>query len=184
MPPIASLAAYLFAAMVSWYPLATHAFTGATIERTEARYHAIAEDLATIALDEGEAPLFAGETGRAQTALLALSIAGFESGGFAEDVDTMKRKGDGGKAICLMQLHAPWSDGVLDRATCFRGGMRALRASWDHCRLGTIADRLTAYTTGRCMRDEHHANLRANRALAWWKEHPFTAPKADELAAR
>jgi len=127
------LAAYLLAAMSLWAPPSVHDYTKTPRAETEARYESIASDLATVALDPDEVPLFAGgEIGRAQTALVMLAIASYESGQFRSDVDRQdKPTGDGGHAWCIAQLHdeepSHYARGLTDRVSCFRGMLRALR---------------------------------------------------------
>jgi len=170
------LAAYLLAAMSFWAPPAVHDYTGTPRAVTEARYESIATDLATVALDPAEVPLFAGEVGRAQTALVMLAIASYESGQFRADVDRQdKATGDGGFAYCLGQLHGKYAEGLTDRVSCFRGQLRALRDSWSMCKAGTPADRITGYTVGHCEPGEPQARLRMERALSWWSKHPYLA---------
>jgi hypothetical protein len=172
------LAAYLLALIISWYPLSTHNFTGRTEEETKARYTEIANDLATVVSDPTEVPLFADDgghigIGRVKTALIMLSWAGYESGGFAEDVDLMTKLGDNGSAVCDMQLHRPYSRYVANRVSCFREGLRAMHDSMNMCKAGSLASRLAGYTVGRCVPDEDGAVHRVNRAVKYLKETPF-----------
>lgn len=177
---VTSLAAYFLACMLSWYPLKSHDFTGKTQAQTLERYQSIATDLATTTLDPNEEPLLTDSGhyegyGRAQTGELMLSWAGFESGGFAEDVDTMKKLGDGGHAKCLMQVHSPYKERVFNRISCFHEGLRAMHDSWNMCKVGSIADRLTGYTVGSCTPGESGAELRTRRAMKYWAKSPFVA---------
>jgi hypothetical protein len=174
-----TLVNYLAGVMMAWYPLSTHAFTHKSSEYTQARYKAIAADLEVAAFDPSERPLFADPKdkpkgyGRLQTAMAMLSWAGFESGGFAEDVDSMTRLGDGGTAKCLMQVHSPYKDRVFDRISCFREGLHAMHDSMAMCKEGTLASRLAGYTVGRCVRDEQGAQRRLDRAKEALKDMPF-----------
>jgi len=176
------LAAFLYAAMIAWAPPALHAYTGASQEITEARYASIAQDLADVALDPEEEPLFAGDVGRAQTALLMLAITRYESGGWRADIDNQKPSGDcsGGKcrAACLAQLQGIYAEDLSDRKSCFRAELRALRDSWALCSSPSWkgSDRMTGYTVGRCEEGEHGARLRFKLATSWWKDHPFLPP--------
>src|SRR5262249_4293140 len=97
---IATLSAYILSAMIAWMPLKVHHREAE--DEARARYQAIAQDIAAVALDENEPPLFAGEDGRTQTALLVASIASFESH-FRADVDAGKARGDNGISWCVMQ---------------------------------------------------------------------------------
>jgi hypothetical protein len=77
-----------------------------TVEQTEARYHSIAEDIATVVWNPSLPPLFSGVDGRAKTASVVESIMSYESG-FRRDVDFglgAAGKGDGGHSWCLMQV--------------------------------------------------------------------------------
>ena len=167
------LSAYLYAAMIVWSPVSIHDFTKVPRVETEERYQAIARDLAEVVMEEDQTPLFAGDTGRAKTALLALAFANYESGGFRADVDKAGPSGDGGAAWCLMQVHAPYTSEVKDRKGCFRAGLHAFRDSWSMCKTGSVADRLTGYTVGRCVTDERESRRRTNHAFKWWAAHPM-----------
>jgi hypothetical protein len=173
------LAAYLLAAMTFWAPPSVHDYTRTPRAETEARYESIAVDLTAVVNDPDEVPLFAGEVGRAQTALVMLAIASYESGQFRADVDQqIKPSGDGGHAWCLGQLHDSYAKGLTDRVSCFRGMLRALRDSWSMCQYGPPADRITGYTVGHCEPGEPQARRRMERAFSWWSKHPYMAPIA------
>jgi len=177
------LAPYLHAAMLIWSPLAAHDYTKVSREETYDRYWSIAYDMETVASDPHEAPLFDGPTGRAQTALLMLAIASYESGGFRADVDRQDAPtGDGGHAWCLAQVHEPYAReltiGPAGRVSCFRAELHALRDSWALCPTDgwDPAYRLTGYTVGHCEADEPHATHRAERATRWWALAPWLPP--------
>jgi len=179
----APIARYLLAAALSWSPLAAHDYTRVARADTQARYESIVADLETVALDPFEDPLFEGPTGRAQTALLMLAIASYESGGFRADVDQQDHpSGDGGHAWCLAQLHdeAPshYARGLTDRVSCFRGMLHALRDSWSMCVTDgwDPAYRITGYTVGHCELDEPQAKHRLERAMRWWAMAPWLPP--------
>jgi hypothetical protein len=167
---------YLVAAMTTWVPLYAHAEPK---EETAARYDSIAHDAIEVAYDEAEAPLFPGPNGRAQTALLMLSVASLESS-FRKPVDDGTRLGDHGRSFCLMQIRVGdgvtgdgyrGSDLVSDRTKCFRAGLHILRGSFNACRALPLPDRMSAYATGRCTAGEEHSRLRVGRALDWWDTH-------------
>ena len=75
-----ALITYLLSAMFAWAPPADHDYY-ADRQDTVERYESIAKDIADVALDPNEPPLFGGPQGRAQTALYVTSIAFYESGG-------------------------------------------------------------------------------------------------------
>ena len=100
---VSSIITYLVAAMMVWCPLSAHRYSQSsamTDEEKDAytltRYQAIAQDVAEVAFDADEKPIFKepGVIGRLESALLALSIASYESGEFSEDVDTVKGTGE------------------------------------------------------------------------------------------
>lgn len=172
------LPSYLVAAMTAWVPLYAHAEPK---EETLARYDAIAHDAATVAMDEAEEPIFPGPTGRAQTALLMLSVASYESS-FKKSVDEGTRTGDHGRSFCLMQIRVGdgqtadgWSsaDIIADRTKCFRAALHYLRGSFNACRKLPMSDRMSAYATGRCVEGEEKSRERVGRAQAWWDTHPI-----------
>jgi hypothetical protein len=173
-----NLVTYLVAAMVAWVPIHAHA----PIESPDvvhARYESIAHDAVSVALEAGEAPLFDGPDGRAQTAVLMLSVASFESS-FRKSVDEGVGRGDHGYSYCLMQIHVGdghtregWSGRQLveDRKLCFRAALHILRASFGACRSLPVDDRLSAYASGRCFADALVSRSRIGRARRWWESH-------------
>jgi hypothetical protein len=177
-----ALIAYLLAAMVTWSPPGDHDYYEQR-EETLDRYAAIARDIATVALDPNEPPLFGGPQGRAQTGLLLASVAFYESGGYRRDVDFgigKKARGDSGRSWCLMQINIGdgttienWTgrDLVLDRQKCLRVGLRRMRQSFDMCKGEAFMDRLSGYTTGRCTPGDDYSHRRMKRALEFWTAH-------------
>jgi hypothetical protein len=160
-----SLVSYLVAAMIAWVPLHAHAPLESP-EDTLARYESIARDLATVALDDDEEPLFAGDDGRVQTALLMASVASYES--------------SYGKTVCLMQIRVGggvtregWSgsDLVRDRTLCFRAGLHILHSSFGACHRLPVEDRMSAYATGHCFENARVSRSRIGRARAWFAAH-------------
>jgi hypothetical protein len=188
-----ALIAYLIAAMVTWSPPADHDYY-ASREETLDRYAAIAHDIATVALDPAEAPLFGGPQGRAQTALLVASVAFYESGGYRRDVDFgigKKARGDSGRSWCLMQINLgegatleSWTgrDLVAERQKCLRVGLRRMRDSFAMCKELPFMDRLSGYTTGRCTEGDDYSHRRMRRALDWWTSHPLDEVKVRQSA--
>jgi len=167
--------------MIAWAPPAVHRFTGATDVQTLTRYNLIASDAAAVALDPDEKPLFDGEDGRAKTALYALRIGSFESGGFRADVDRQDAPtGDHGRAFCLMQLQFPYAAGITDRQSCFRHALSAIRDSHRACSALPFDQRLALYASGAadCSRGTRASEIRVRRITSWWKKHPFTPPDA------
>jgi hypothetical protein len=173
---ITTLTTYLLTAMTTWVPAATHP-EGA--EKAMARYESIARDIATVALDEGQTPLFAGADGREKTALLLASIASFESF-FRADVDEGRARGDNGGSYCLMQIQVGtktaegWTgkDLIASRHKCLVAGLNRIRESFVMCRALPQPYRLAGYTCGRCVQ-EPKAEQRMNRAIKWLAAHPL-----------
>jgi hypothetical protein len=173
-----SLVSYLVAAMLAWVPAYAHAPTESS-EQVRERYGSIARDLAAVALDESEPPLFDGVDGRTETALLMLSVASFESS-FSRRVDDGSRRGDRGYSYCLMQIHVGhgltregWNGQQLidNRKLCFRAALHLLQNSFSACRNLPVDDRLSAYASGRCFPEARISRSRVGRARAWWESH-------------
>jgi hypothetical protein len=181
------LAGYLLAAMQAWSPLSGHDYARGSLTvsqarmDTELRYESIARDLEYAA--NVEDPFWDGPTGRAQSAILVLAIASYESGGFRVDVDREDRPtGDGGHAWCLGQLHDSYAAGLTDRVSCFRGMFRAIHDSMRMCRSETWdpAYQLSGYTVGHCEVGEAQASHRAARATRWWALAPWLPPVKED----
>jgi hypothetical protein len=174
-----ALKTYILAFMTAHYPVKNHHFLGVTDEYTMARYETIAADIADVALDPDEPPVFKSAfvekqnrdlDGRVKTALLIASIARFESGGYREDVDNLTKLGDNGHGVCLLQLHLWEGEIVTDRPSCLRAGLRHIRESYRSCHS------LSGYTVGHCVEDEPEAKRRTELASNWIKNHPFVVP--------
>lgn len=174
-----SLVTYLVTAMLSWVPLYAHAPRESASDARE-RYQSIARDVAAVAMDGGEQPLFGGAKGRTETALLMLSVASFESS-FKKSVDDGIGLGDHGRSYCLMQIRVGsgttregWSGPELveDRQRCFRAALHILRGSFAICQKLPLDDRLSAYATGRCLPNVEVSRSRVGRAHAFWESHP------------
>lgn len=173
---------YLLVAMIAWCPPAHHRYLlthlASDFQRdayTTARYESIAKDLEDVV--ENEKPLFSGPTGKAETALVMLSIASYESGEFREDIDTVKGTGDHGRAHCIMQIEFPLRPGEVmnDRKDCFRIGLARIRESMKACPNSKKEDKLAVYARGNCHDRWGIANsrMKMRRALNWWAYHPF-----------
>lgn len=164
---LVSLVTWLAAAMAAWLPPRVG---------DETRYTSIATDIVTVAYDDGEAPLYPGPRGRALSALMITRFAFDESGGFRDDVDRGRARGDGGKAWCLLQVHVGpglvlepgggfryaregWrgEDLIADRTRCIRAALHIARDSLKRCA------NLSAYLTGRCAA---HVPIEARRMRA------------------
>jgi hypothetical protein len=163
---------WLVAGMLAWAPASTHAFTGETPGQVENRYEGIATSIATVVLDEHEAPLFEGAQGRAKTALLMTAIASFETGGFSKKVDTDEGTGDGLTAHCNMQVHQS-VHGALD---CYRKSLTWLRSSFKDCARLPLLQRMSEYASGSCTLGHGASEKRMKRAMKRWEEAPFATP--------
>jgi hypothetical protein len=161
---------WLVAAMFAWAPAR---------ESERARYTEIASDLAAVTFDEEETPLFAGESGRAETALLLASIAAHEST-FRKDVDDGRVRGDSGRSWCFMQLHIGggktvdgWTgqDLIADRRKCFRAGLHIARWSFHTCTGIPLGEKLSAYASGSCGKSAESRQM-VTRAMAYFKRKP------------
>jgi hypothetical protein len=166
--------------IITWLVAAMFAFAPAR-ESERDRYTEIANDLVAVTYDEDEAPLFAGESGRAQTALLLASIAAHEST-FRRDVEDGRARGDGGKSWCLMQLHIGsgktvegWTgeEVAADRTLCFRAGLHIARESFRMCAGLPLVEKLGAYASGTCGKSAESRQM-ITRAMAFFKRHTIT----------
>lgn len=156
------LQAFLLATMLAWAP------PRALAELPY--YQEVAHDVADVALAADEPPVFDGADARERTAVLLLSIAYYESG-FARDVDQGRRRGDSGRAVCLMQVQLRAGESLRDRRACIALGLARVRESLALCAREAPADRLGGYVRGHCRADDPQARLRWRRAETWWSAH-------------
>jgi hypothetical protein len=182
-----SLVTYLVAAMISWVPLYAQPSTESPAT-SQQHYESIARDVASVVLDDAELPLFEGPDARAETALLMLSVASFESS-YHVKVDEGGHRGDNGRSYCLMQIHVGdgktregWtgSELISNRTLCFRAALHMLHASFNACRAFPLEDRLGAYATGHCFLGANVSRSRVARARAYWLAHAPPRPSASE----
>jgi hypothetical protein len=134
------------------------AYVRESLEEAEARYDSIADDIAQIASDPDEEPLFDGEAGREATGVLLTAIAWHESA-FRRDVDICKgarSKGDHGRSIGLFQLmsgpnyeHHSAKEICADRKLAIRLGLHVLRRAKTTCGGGPRLW-LQSYAAGGC----------------------------------
>lgn len=188
---VSTIVTYLVSAMMVWCPLSAHRYSQSstmTDEEKDAytltRYQAIAQDVAEVAFDADEKPIFKepGVIGRLESALLALAIASYESGEFREDVDTVKGTGDHGRSHCLMQILLRPGEEMKDRKDCFRLGFSRIRESFDSCPGYRTEDKLSVYARGTC---DHkwgirNSRMKMKRAKSWLAEHIFFLPLEEE----
>lgn len=193
-PAEAAVVAWLVAAMTSWAPPDAVTYKGGRFESHEARasrYEDTARAVSSVVYRLGYSPITSGESARAKDAGLALSIAGYEGGQYALDVDDGTRTGDGGKSFCLMQVNFSWRSrtaqgwtgpdlvGARNRERCFEAGLDLVRESHEECGNLASPDWLSGYTTGVCQRREPHAAKRMGRFARWLERNPV--PVADEV---
>lgn len=157
-----------------------------------AHRQSIVEDIAAVAYDEAEAPVFEAPDARAKTALFLASIARFESG-YDLLVDRGEVVGPQGE-VCIMQVmidaryvkgrgmetREGWNkaDLVADRKKCIRAALHKLQVSRAICgnakdpqnaskKALTGADAFSIYTSGRCSEGSPYAKHRYEPALVW-----------------
>lgn len=190
MVTIKALSAYILTAMTAWVPINQHAYYEKE-EETTTRYENIATDIAQVALNPSEPPLFAGDpdVARVKTALLVTSFASLESS-FKASVDDGRERGDHGTAWCLMQIRPAL--GLFLEGTGYDFAVHRPK-QWrvenaDRILKGTdlIATRTTCLIVGLHMlrqdkiygytgegKGGKKAEHRLNRAKKWYAEHPF-----------
>lgn len=191
--------AWLVAAMTKWAPPEAVTYKGGRFESGEdraARYEATAGSVSNVVYGLGYAPITRGAAARAQDAGLALSIAGYEAGQYALDVDDGTRTGDGGRSFCLMQVNFSWRSrtpqgwtgpdlvGAKNRERCFEAGLDLVRESHEECGKLAAPDWLSGYTTGACQPREPHAAKRMGRFAKWLARNPVPVPDEVVLAER
>lgn len=178
----AALSAWLFARMVSAIPPGSHQNAGSLESTAEhaARYRSIASDIATVALDSEEPPVFRGRLG---TAALLLSVSYFESA-WRKDVDTgigKLARGDGGQSCTIYQLlvgRTRCEPLLADRGLATREALHMIRRSALACsKLGPNAA-LNVYASGSCEGGEREGKLRIEKARKWLRENPLPPPPA------
>lgn len=165
-----TLVSYILAAMMSWVPTTDHAFTGEKPEVTLARYTDIATTIAEVAMDPNNIPLFDGDSGRIQTALLLASVASSE-GFFRKDVDTCKIGGDNGLAWGLWQTHANKKMVCSDRKVAAVIALNMMRNSFVTCKTYPLMDRMSVYTDGSCHANWGRSRFKMSRAVSWYSKH-------------
>ncbi len=150
-----------------------------TEEAARVRYLDIATDIASVASDPAEAPLFGGALGRERTAALLAAVAYMESG-LRLDVDDGRTRGDSGRSCTIFQLSrgrkacAPL---LADRRAATREALHSMRRSAAACP-GPVEGMLRAYAAGRCSAGEDESRARVQLAQRLFAGHPPPKPIA------
>ncbi len=194
-----AIVSYLLTAMLAWCPPAAYfaPYGETTAEATE-RLRTIAEDIAAVAFDESEPPVFQGDTGRIKTALLHAAIASKENA-FQRFVDeglcnkrgyVADRRGncDGGQAYSFWSIHVfgggylLLSDGTLSSVAASPDVARA-RPELIVQGVQLLADRKTAVRVAQRLERQ---SLRAYHSLCAYSGEPCAGhhPKADARLER
>jgi hypothetical protein len=218
-PNMEAFIAYILTAMLAWCPPQTYYVPyGESVDDATARLKSIAEDIALVAMDAAEPPVFAGQTGRLKTALLEAAVGSMESSyqrfvgeglcnkpGYRAD-----RRGDcdGGRAFTYWQMwvfnggYILLGDGTLsaprwlpqlaqsrpeivirgpellsDRPTAVRVAQRIMRKSMRE------SGSLCAYSGEPCEGLHPKADVRLDRAQAYWRRHPFEGTIPEPVVA-
>jgi len=165
-----------------------------TAEARSERYESIARDVVAVVFDPDERPLFAGDDGRAKTALTLLGLTRYESD-WHVDVDNGTTRGDKGRSWCLGQVLLDakgakttaegWTgpDLVADRRKCLRVVLRMARESFVACRALPVEERLALYARGSCESADGRKLSRTRMALAFALLRRAAPPKPDALTA-
>lgn len=160
-----NLVTYLVTAMATWVPVRDHAWREPRF-LTEARYEAIASDVADV-VQEPDAELLDNDP--AWTAVVLLAIASYESA-FRGDVDVCRVTGPR-SARSLWQIEGRPSV-CRDRKHAARTALAMVRESLDACRRLPEVERLSFYTSGHCQTNPQ-ARWRWRRAVRWQRAMPF-----------
>ena len=173
-----ALTDWLTSSMIAWAPPQGRGDTDEAHARS--RYRDIASDIARVALDPSEPPLYATRDGRARTALMLLSIAFWESG-FLFDVDSgmcRPKTCDDGTAFTLWQLHP--------QRGAKKEGFKFVGDGWAYAPDGydgpalvkdrVLAARISLHLARRHIGAWTTATRAMNHAASWWAGHPFGGP--------
>lgn len=182
-----AILSWLVSAMLAWTSTDHRPEHRATVERA-------AREIVDIAYSPSEPPIFAGESGRAKTALLLAAIGTLESG-WREDVQAGRCRAnecDHGLAKCWMQVHpddglvllksggydylakrSRFVDGdrvvraedLLDEHTCLVTALHMARDSF--ARTGGLRE-----YTGEVVGADTKARRRVHITLDWAERHP------------
>lgn len=135
----------------------------------------VVQDIQEIIYDPNYKPWFTGKWARAQDAALTTIIAAEESGGFNLEVEAGRVRGDSGSSWCLMAINIGkgktadgWTgpDLVSDRKKCLTAGINIMKKSMNACRSSGILSALSAYNTGRCIKNERISVSRMSRVVS------------------
>lgn len=164
-----NLFAIILSAMTLWFPPQKHATRHEKLDETEERYRSIASDIEAEVLADPKGSPFPAvgvpDPERVRYALLMASIALYESG-YAKDVDTCAKGGDGNKAWGLWQVHVPKERACSSRRAGLRIAARFVHLSFSRCsNAETVGDRLALYATGACVQQQRESRTRVNTAL-------------------
>lgn len=157
-------------------------------EAARARYASIAEDIAHVASEPSEPPLFRGNRARERTALVLAALA-FEESGLRADVDRgectrgdPRGDSDGCEAVSLWQVHA--RGGIALEGVTFRKvlGNSAFIASHpdlvvvqpeDLARDRVLAVRVALHMARRSLGNWTRGRAARGDAERFWQAHPF-----------
>lgn len=166
---IDKLITYLYAAMLYWSPISNHNYKEVAAI-TQARYMQIAHDVADKAFIE--APFVDGEYSRERSALVILSIASFESGGFRGDVQFCQKFGAQGEAG-IFQSKKPKSIICNSLWDSIHIAYEQVRESIDACQTLPVEQRLSVYASGDCVHGKGASRRRWERAVKYWSTHKY-----------
>jgi hypothetical protein len=177
MPNILHLTLWLLAAMHTFVPVEEHRWTE-NEEVTEARYEAIARDIAFAVSQPYVQPVFADRdpiAARAKTGLLLVAIAADESH-FRDDVTMCKKGGDSNKSWGLFQTVRSRDRTCSGMLGASGVAIEMVQESFRICRGSDPRTWLAEYTDGLAWntpRAERRSARRMGRAMTYWREHPY-----------
>jgi hypothetical protein len=186
---LATITKIVLAALLTWAPLKDH--VGEPPEEVQARYDSTAGDIAAVALESTETPLFSTSDGRIRTALVLANIATLEGHlwkfvdlGWCNDKTRKpdpRGNCDGGHAYTFWQIHpdqlpmgdhATGKELLASRQLAARIALHIVRISLSRTRSKTdTIGSLCMYTGEPCaMRQHPLAEERLQRALKYATE--------------
>jgi len=153
------LIAWIMVALMAIAPPATIDGRPQSPQDATPRYRAVAEAIVRVAYDTSESPSGLGPFARFEEAALLTAIVGTESG-MHPDVLAGKKRGDGGRSWCVVQMNIGkgktvegWTGPELaaDIDKCLKAGLHAARRSIGACRNLSRTSQLSGYTRGSCV---------------------------------
>ncbi len=164
------LGSYLLAAMMTWVPIKNHIYEKP--EETLERYEKIAETVSEAVSSTNTSSIFSGEDSKIKTALLMLSLASFESH-YHRSIYECKKGSPKKVSWGIFQVSGPKLEICANKEVGAKIALGIIDSSFKKCKVLDISDRMSYYTDGSCHRNWARSKVRVNRALNYYRSHPY-----------